>query len=156
MHHFTTLFLTFFLLSCTSPQKQKDLMAEYKTIAHTIISETRKGADAQKIATLGQQLIKKAQPILHAIRRKNPVCRKVLDVILNKSQKMTQLDLPSIERDYHQGEALPESDEDCYEAKELIVHPATVVVIAKRQYNASGRQQIVDEIEEVLAHIDML
>ena len=131
-------------------------MADYKKSAQALVRDTRQGADAQKIADQAKQLIEKAKPILHTVKMKNPGCQKVLDIIVEKSLEMTQLDLESIERDYHHGAALPESDDECYEAKELIVHPATVVILANKHFHTAGKKQIVDEIEELLAHIDIL
>ena len=149
------LFLLFFAASC-SGLKQKRAISEYKQTAQNIIQKAKAGGDSQELASLGWQLINKAKPILDRIRKKNPACRNILDIILERSQEMTQLDLASIERNYHQGAALPKSDENCYEAKELIVHPATVIVLATRHDNPAGKQKIVEELEEVLAHIDML
>ena len=154
--NFLTFLLTLLAFSCSSTPRYHQLIADYKKSAQAIVKETRQGADAQKIAEMGRLLIEKAKPILHRVKEKKPACRKVLDLIVEKSREMTQLNLKSIERDYHHGAALPESDDDCYEAKELIVHPATVVILATEQYNTAGKQQIIDEIEELLAHIDML
>ena len=151
MPHAIAIILFLLTASCSALR-----VSEYKKIAHTIVEKARKGESSREVARLGRELIHKAKPIIGRIREKNPACRKVLDIILEKSLEMTRLDLASIERDYHQGAALPESEEDCYEAKELIVHPATVVILATGRYGPAERQQIVDEIEEVLAHIDML
>jgi len=72
-----------------------------------------------------------------------------------KADEMQTISLPQIERDYHDGEALPKSADHCYNAKELVVHPATVVILAKKKISSKTREQMLAEIDEVIAHLDL-
>ncbi len=162
MRTLLSLTLFSFLLSCSSHHShksaasQKQLIKQYKRTANKVIEEATKNTPSDNIAKMGMNLIEMAKPIISNFQKDHPDCEPLLKETLKKSIHMTKLDLQSIEKNYHDGEALPKSPEHCYEAKELIVHPATVVIIAKKQYNQSGREKIVDEIEEVIAHIDLL
>ena len=70
------------------------------------------------------------------------------------ANKMLTLSLEDIEKDYHaDGKLPPMKQAVCYHAKDLLVHPATVVVIAKTQPdNKDTRKMLHAEIEEVLEH----
>ena len=67
---------------------------------------------------------------------------------------MLNSSLEAIERDYHaDGKLPPMKRAVCYHAKDLLVHPATMAVIAKTQKDSpKTREMISHELEEVLAH----
>jgi len=66
--------------------------------------------------------------------------------------------LVDIERDYHADGKLPTvQSASCYHAKDLLVHPATMAVIAKTQQDSEAtREQIEHELEEVLEHFNLV
>ena len=67
---------------------------------------------------------------------------------------MLTISVDEIERDYHaDGKLPPVKDAACYHAKDLLVHPATVVVLATNQtHDQKTKEQMHHEIEEVLEH----
>ena len=63
------------------------------------------------------------------------------------------MSLDKIEKDYHKDAALPKADASCYNAKDLIIHPITALVLAEKSWtDDKSRDQIKDEILEVKAH----
>ena len=62
---------------------------------------------------------------------------------------MLGMDLESLEKNYHQDEALPKAPDNCYHVKDLLVHPATAAI-------SNDRKAIVHEIREVLAHLQLV
>ena len=163
MNHFILLFAFFGLfISCATSQSDKVFLSQtervkdYQQFAGQIVREVRGGATEGEVAEMGMHLMTMARPIIGNFQTAYPDCTPLLETILARSSEITELDLEMVERGYHEGELLPEAPEHCHAAKELIVHPATVVVIAKRGYLQDGKQKISDEIEEVIEHATLL
>jgi hypothetical protein len=149
------------LVSCSSSTEKSNsklnkLVSEYEASAKMLLENNDKKSSKKVMISNAKELISKASPILAEFKNKNPQCTELLDAIVNSSAKMGKLTLAQIEDQYHEGSALPKAEDLCFEAKELIVHPATVIVISKRyKLKKEQRTQITDEIEEVLAHLDL-
>ena len=163
VNQFILLFVFFGLFfSCATSQNKKfslsqtERVKDYQQFADQIVREVKSGADEGKVAEMGMHLITMARPIINNFQTAYPDCSLLLETILERSSEITELNLEMVERGYHEGELLPEAPEHCHAAKELIVHPATVVVIAKRGYLQDGKQKIADEIEEVVEHATLL
>ncbi len=158
--------LAFFglLFSCASNSQRQEAaisggerVERYQKFAGQIVKKVADGASQDEVATMGMDLMNMAKPIISDFQAIYPDCSPLLERILAKSEEMTELNLESIERGYHEGEWLPQAPDHCHAAKELIVHPATVVVIARRGHlQEDGRQKIADEIEEVVEHANFL
>jgi hypothetical protein len=68
---------------------------------------------------------------------------------------MLTLNIEQIEDQYHAGNALPKSDDICFEMKELIVHPATVILIGKNNFPfTKAKVKVAGELEELYDHLD--
>ncbi len=137
----------------------KSQIAEYKSLSLDLIKSNKNNASKNEIKSMASNLIEKAKPIMNLFSKKHPQCEKLMNAVINNSTAMTKLSLDVIETNFHQGNALPEAPDECYDAKELIVHPATVLVVinqAKAQLSKENREQIFNEIEEVVSHIDVL
>ena len=159
----TLLILTIALVgSCASSKKEishtmNQDIANYKRKARALVAENKAMASKQKLNSMSMKLIKLASPIMIGFQKKHPQCRELMGLIKKRAMAMTRLSLEQIEVQYHEGSALPKAPDVCYEAKELIVHPATVAILtSKNTLSKKHRVQIDDEIEEVLAHIDIL
>lgn len=146
------------LLSCAHREESlRDNIDAYRKEAESLVSLAKnERATKQDISKKAYKLISLAKPIISEFMAKQKKCKVVLQKVLDDSTLMTNISLKKIEIDYHDGEALPKADEDCYEPKELIVHPATVVIITKEKFNIKGRDQIIDEIDEVLSHLEVM
>ena len=132
------------------------MIQEFEVLAKQIISMAKENKPAELVRKKTVELIDKATPILTEYQRQSPNCQEFLSIVINKKSEMMNLKLSEIEKLYHDGDALPEANDECYNAKELLVHPATVYIITNNKYNQSGREQIVEELEELLAHSDIL
>ncbi|MFT6070809.1 MAG: hypothetical protein ACJAT2_000630 [Bacteriovoracaceae bacterium] len=144
-----------FISSCASKSIHKDV-DQYKEVAERLILNNDKGAKPIVLKEDAIELINLAKPILKKYTARNPKCNELLTFIMAKSTYMQNLSLSEIEDKFHDGNGLPKADETCYEPKELIVHPSTVVILSKSNLTAEGREQIKDEIEEVIGHLDIL
>ncbi|MGB0453835.1 MAG: hypothetical protein ACPGJV_08980 [Bacteriovoracaceae bacterium] len=149
---FISLIMILALTSCAT-KNTSSALSEYKEKASTLIKLNKENADAKTLKNLGLELINMAKPIIAEQITKLPKCDKLLNTIIDRSDAMTKMSLEEIEVGYHGGEALPESPVECYDAKELIVHPATVVVLTNKALTKTSRDQIHAEIEELLEHL---
>lgn len=117
--------------------------------------------DTAPIATLAEkstELTILSTKLLPAFVAKQPVCKEYLGAALAAAKDMMKLSLDEIERDYHADGKLPAvKSAACYHAKDLLVHPATMAVIAKTADDSKAtRKQIEHELEEVLEHFSQV
>ncbi|GIX32505.1 MAG: hypothetical protein KatS3mg125_0461 [Lysobacterales bacterium] len=98
------------------------------------------------------ELLRLASAIAPAFIEAQPACRAYLEAALTVKERWPLLGPESIERDFHQDGALPKGAPAlCYHMKDLIVHPATVLVLL-----AHGVQDVTvlrRELDEILAHV---
>lgn len=160
---YLSLFSTFsliFLTACSSTksgnQAFDNALSEYKTNAIMLVQAINKQASFGTIRSLSDKLISSSTPIIKMVKEGQNDCNQFLDKVLKDQQKMKTISLKEIETLYHEGQALPDAPDKCYLAKELTVHPATVFILSKKSNTTQTRQQMSDEITEVLAHLDDL
>lgn len=126
---------------------------EYQTLATKIASSIDK-APMSELSADSLALTKLSTKLLPAFIKKHPICSEYLAAALAAADSMTSLSLDAIESDYHSdGKLPPVKSASCYHAKDLLVHPATMVVLAKTQKDSKEtRKQIGHELEEVIEH----
>lgn len=101
--------------------------------------------DAEALMALGASLVP-------GFVAQHPHCAEYLDAALQVQQAWPALDLATIERDYHHDGILPriENSGVCYHMKDLVTHPATVLVLLKDAQPDFAKAQL--EIDEVIQH----
>ncbi|MDP2561654.1 hypothetical protein [Psychrobium sp. 1_MG-2023] len=158
------LFLVAALFGCSTigltaqvTAKEMTMWQEYKAAA-THTSQLIKSGSYDEIGNSAANLVTIANDILPAFAHKKPQCKVYLDAVLAASESMQSLSLEAIEADYHADGKLPAlTSGECYHAKDLLVHPATVVVMAKTlSDNKKERKHMSHEIDEVLMHLDQV
>lgn len=142
-------------LMASSPESQ--YWSEYHTIANNMASSIS-SAPLSEISTQSILLTKLSTKLLPRFVEKHAICKEYIETALNAADTMTTLSLEAIEKDYHaDGKLPPVKSVSCYHAKDLLVHPATMAVIAQTQAdNEATRDQISLELEEVLAHFNQV
>ena len=132
----------------------ESLWDTYESLA-TKIKDQHTSASFKTLNTDAQQLTRLSTELLPQFIEANQECKQYLSVAINSVDVMLNLSLDQIEADYHADGKLPAmNDVKCYHAKDLLVHPATVAVIANRlPENNESRAMIHDEIAEVLEHL---
>ncbi len=153
----------FLLIGCSALEKKTvkseasphDYVQMYETESRQLVEflATKKN-DQQRINQSALRLIDLAKPILSHWQSKFKQCHNYLQTVVDAGETMQNLDLDTIERDWHEGRALPEADSVCEELKELVVHPSTVIILGKQK--GDNLQRMQDEIDEVLVHMDDL
>lgn len=156
MKLFSSIIVSICLMSCASSKKAHVTMDKYNKDASEIIKLAKSNADKELVKQKALDLIETATTLLNEYKTENPECNTMLNFMIESRKEMTKLSLEKIEKDFHEGEALPAAPDKCYEPKELIIHPATVVILTNVKYNEEGRHQIVEELEEVIAHTEVI
>ena len=153
--------IIFTLISCASHDKAesgyKSYKPAYKKVASELVAAINSGKSSKsELIKLSEQTMAKARPILTAFSKENPKCEVLVNFMLKNEQSMKSLTPEKIETDYHDGGALPKFADECHDIKEILVHPATVISLANHRSLKQSKEQMYDEMEEVLSHLDTL
>lgn len=124
------------------------------------LNATIKDINAQKpldkISKEASALVEMSKPLLKAFKGKEKECAAYIDAILKVGDQLSSMPLEKIESDYHEDKALPKAPGSCHHAKDLIVHPATVVALGKANLKAKDKdvyQKMLAELVELSAHL---
>ena len=138
-----------------TPSKMHPRLRQYDVQANLVMKAIAEGKKSEAIGGLAKDLMKTGTALLPEFIQKHPMCKNYLETLLAAAPDMVNLSLEAIERDYHADGQLPKSpNERCYHAKDLVVHPATVIVLSRAGFKSSeDRDKATAEIAEVLAHL---
>ncbi|MEC4088455.1 hypothetical protein [Pseudoalteromonas rubra] len=130
----------------------------YALLASELLTDIRIQRDAGVILARADDLIQQSDVVLDAFKLAYPQCRSYLDAVLRLRVSLAEMSLAALEQDYHGDGKLPElPDPVCYHSKDLVVHPATVLVMAKG--GLAGDDAYLEaelEMVEVMAHIEQV
>lgn len=141
----------------TAPQlnarESSNIWNQYQALA-TNIDENIDKASLPDITDKAIKLTQLSTKLLPDFISKQPICAEYIEAAMDASKKMLTLSLEEIERDYHaDGKLPPMKQAVCYHAKDLLVHPATIAVIAGQGNDSKDtRKKLAHELEEVLEH----
>lgn len=152
----TKSFLAALMLTLSGQALSADMWNEYQTLAVHINEKVENKGTFSDIKIKAENLTRLSTKLLPAFVAKQPVCKDYIQAAIDASETMLNISLEKIESDYHaDGKLPPMKQAVCYHAKDLLVHPATVAVIAGTlPDNAKTREQLHHEIEEVLEHFN--
>lgn len=136
----------------TPPPDANEGVEGYRARASGLLPQLVVGADLGAARRDTEALMALGAALVPAFVSKHPHCRDYLDVALQVRTAWPALDLETIERDYHRDGVLPkiENSTVCYHMKDLIVHPATVLVLLAGAQPDLAKAR--SEIEEVIGH----
>lgn len=144
------------LLTLSGQAFSADMWSEYQTLAADINEKVENKGAFTDIKAKAEKLTRLSTKLLPVFVAKQPVCKDYIQAAIAASETMLNISLDKIESDYHaDGKLPPMKQAVCYHAKDLLVHPATVAVIARTlPDNAKTREKLHHEIEEVLEHFN--
>jgi hypothetical protein len=110
------------------------------------------GGDVAALRRDAQALMELGATLVPGFVERHPHCEAYLAAALQVRSAWPALDLAAIERDYHHDGVLPKVENSgvCYHMKDLVTHPATVLVLlkdARPDFRKARR-----EIDEVIEH----
>ncbi len=127
-------------------------VAGYVARASALLEALRPGADVPALRRDAEALMELGAALVPDFVERHPHCREYLDAALRVRTAWPTLDLEAIERDYHHDGILPKVENSgvCYHMKDLVTHPATVLVLLRSE--APDYAKARAEIEEVVQH----
>ena len=139
-------------------QKSAVLLANYEIEAKKLVRLTNKGADNSLISTQARRLMDLSEVVIDSARFRLPQCDDYLAKSVALRESLMDISHERLEKDYHHDGALPKAPAECYHAKDLFIHPATVLVLTRDDpaLSAETRNSITAEITEVLAHTEVV
>jgi hypothetical protein len=137
-------------------QKSAVLLANYEIEAKKLVRMTQNGASTELINTQASQLLDLSEVVIDSARFRLPQCDEYLAKSIALRDSLSEISHARLEKDYHHDGALPKAPAECYHAKDLFVHPATVLVLTRDDpdLGEQTRSSITAEITEVLAHTE--
>ncbi len=135
------------------------LMARYEIQARKLVdSLTDNKLTAEKVNLQATELLNLSSDVIESARFRLPQCDDYLARTLKLRQSLGTISHDSLEQDYHHDGVLPKAPIECYHTKDMFVHPATVMVLTRDDPSLAQetRDTIADEINEVLAHTEVV
>ncbi|MGI9230070.1 MAG: hypothetical protein ACR2P9_09470 [Gammaproteobacteria bacterium] len=143
--------------SAEHQQKQQQtalLLAQYEIEAKRLTS-TLDSIDRTYINQHAVNLMQFAESILDWARIRLPQCDAYLQKSLEVKTVLKQISREEMEKNYHHDGNLPKAPPECYHIKDLLIHPASVLLLTRDdpELQQPTRNAINAEIAEVLGHI---
>lgn len=139
-------------------EKPSTTLTEYKANSQTLLSLIRNKANDSEVAQQAAVLVALSTDIVTEFQQRFPNCNDYLNALLAAATTIPTLPLEEIESGYHKDGKLPAlNDANCYNAKDLLVHPATVQAMATIGINSDEARQAAElEIMEVIGHFSQV
>lgn len=128
----------------------------YEAVARSLSTRLGQSADPDTLKRDAQELLDLSAVITPAFVQRHPACGKYLEAALQVRTRWTTMDAETAEHDYHADGALPAQGTPaaCYHMKDLIVHPATVLILLSQPVPDLAKAK--HEIDEVVAHVSVV
>ena len=143
---------------------------KFKTLAQETMSKVSNGSvsdgDIDKLIKMQEEMIAIGKKACDQYAAKNPDSAKMLKLVSANADKMSSLSLGEIEEQWHEKGVLKNNGIDTAQLEEksvtgslmdTVVHPATAIIALKEYKTSKDKallQQVNDELEEVLHHVD--
>lgn len=139
-------------------QKSAVLLANYEIEAQKLVRMTENGSDSETITAQTRQLLDLSEVVIDSARFRLPQCDEYLAKSIAVRDSLNNISHAQLEKDYHHDGALPSAPAECYHAKDLFIHPATVLVLTRDDpaLSEETKTAIQREITEVLAHTELV
>ena len=92
--------------------------------------------------------------MLDAFSTTHPDCKAYLDAAKTILDVQQTASAETLELDYHQDGKLPKGPEHCHHAKDLVVHPASVVALTREPASQDRDNNMAQELLELGAHLN--
>ncbi|MBE0363119.1 hypothetical protein PULV_a0753 [Pseudoalteromonas ulvae UL12] len=130
----------------------------YKTATKELVALIKSAKQDSEVELHAKTLVDISKVIIDDFIVVYPQCKEYLGALTAAADTIHTLPLEEIESGYHADGKLPKfSDPNCYHAKDLLVHPATVQAMAKLGLSDPAlREKAEHELIEVLAHFSQV
>lgn len=139
--------------SAGSPPEWSKALDAYATVSAELVDGAA-SAPVEELRQHARRLIELSRTVIGAFAVEYPPCGPYLAASLGVLERLDTISPEAVEREYHLDQALPDAPTWCYHTKDLLVHPATVLVLARDGADDATRSRITAEIQEARAHMD--
>lgn len=138
-------------------QKAAGMLASYEIESKKLL-DLLDGGTADEVSKKAEEIIQLSLDVIDAASFRLPQCKAYLDKTMELLPILKTISQEIIEKDYHHDGALPKGPGECYHTKDLLIHPATVVVLTRDDPDLidATKESITAEITEVLAHTELV
>ncbi len=139
-------------------QQAAVLLAHYEIEARKIIKRIDAGATGEIISEQAKKLLNLSEGVISSAQFRLPQCDAYLAKTMALKNSLQEISHETLEKDYHQDGALPAAPAECYHAKDLFVHPASVIVLIRDDpaLGNTTKSSIKSEITEILVHTEVV
>ena len=124
----------------------------YESAAQALLQRVSEGAPPERVDGDARALIALGADIAGDFAVLYPPCGPYLGTGLALRSLVETISAQELERDYHDGGALPDAPSFCYHALDLVVHPTAIAVLT-REAGEVPRERVIAEIAEALANL---
>lgn len=126
----------------------------YEEAMEALIELIENSDDAAAVEASTRELVELSLPLLEGLPAVRPMCADYLAAAAGLMEVLETISEDEIEEDFHKDGALPATDSAlCYHVKDLLVHPATVLVLLREEGLEARRDDMKQEIIENRAHL---
>jgi hypothetical protein len=143
------------VMADSEPASIGSALARYEERGRALVDVIGEESSASEIVERASELTQLARFLSGEFAIAYPPCGPYLGASLEVLRVLDKISVEEVERSFHAEDELPEAPGFCYHAKDLIVHPASVIVLARND-SPTARNQMVAEMLEVLAHLAAL
>lgn len=136
------------------PEDVKASLDGYESKMTDLLELLGESDDPAAIQTATRELVEQSLPILDGFIAMHPDSRAYLEASKEVVDRMDEISAEEIEEEYHLDKALPEGTSEAYHVKDLLVHPATVIVLLREGELEENREDMTREIQENQAHLE--
>lgn len=139
---------------------RKKAFADYEVKARELLKVIRDNSSAAQVKSVAQDLTAQGNAIGRGWIKSFPQCKDYIEACIEVTSRLASISSDQLEEGYHKDKALGKAPKNCYHAKDLIIHPASVWVIANEKQlevsKAPVKEQMSNEIQEVLGHLTII
>lgn len=133
--------------------KDTELAETYKESLDLAIDRLTKAPTEIGTKTLITKLFTVGREIAQIVKSTRPECEAYLKELLALENRLLTLSADAIEAGYHRDGQLPKTAQPlCHHAKDLVVHPATVLILMKQSPPAKS-ELMLRELVELTGHL---
>jgi hypothetical protein len=130
----------------------QDEAKRYGEVLQAALTEINGSQSKPKVREHMEELVKISKGLNKSFADKHAECKDYLTKALDQADKLPEMTLDQIEKGYHADAALPKAPGLCHHAKDLLVHPATVLIHLKSE-GSKVMTSALAELTELSTHL---
>lgn len=128
----------------------------YEDQLSEVIEQVKKKENLQEISKSVESLVESSKPVLKKVSSSFSVCNEQLSQLMSEADQMARMGRKEFGQKYHQGSG-SEEHAFCHHAKDLLVHPVSVIIMTKDKIKSSEvYDKMQAELLELKSHLQVV